>query len=190
MKVKLGRRMLKVTEFPYWIGRHRREYPDTKIIEKEVSWIVQEGFPKEEAYRLIRLVCRWGGYYGIAARVISANKPAVVSGVLKQAHEKLNDGCAEDALRRVNGLVGLGRPSYASKILRFIAPRDAAVLDQAIGSKLGFSMNPAGYGELLEGCRTVVSDLKASSVSNPIRPRGVWYVCDVEAAFFAKVQGL
>jgi hypothetical protein len=187
--VQLGRYELADHDVPDRIRRHRIEYPDTEVLEHAAAHLAQVDFGPAASLRFLRQVCRWGGYYGIAARVRNDNPPEELIGqALKAAWQQLEDGSAVRALYQVNQLKGLGRPSFASKLLRFLAPRRAAILDAVICQGTGFPPSLAGYGQLIAACRHAAEQLVAAGIFNPVRPDGAWYVADIEAAFYADME--
>ena len=84
------------------------------------------------------------------------------------------------AVTEVQQLNQLGQ-SFASKLVRFICPTQAVILDEVIRGALGYRENADGYAEFLSDCRTLLEG--AESSCRDIR------ICDVEAAIFAKIQG-
>jgi hypothetical protein len=49
--------------------------------------------------------------------------------------------------------------SFASKHLKFLAPKNAVVLDSIIEEQLGYATNPAGYGAFLTDCSEILDGL-------------------------------
>jgi hypothetical protein len=176
--------------FPDRIQRHRLEYPDTEVLEYVAAQLSQAQFPQAASLRFLRQVCRWGGYYGIAARVRNRNEPEAIRQTLVGARDQLAQENVVEALKEINALDGLRRPAFASKFLRFIAPQSAAILDRIISRHTGFPLSAVGYGQLIAACRNAAEQLAKSGVRNPCRQDGVWFVADIEAAFYADMENL
>jgi hypothetical protein len=170
--------------------RHRIEFPDTDVFEKAAADVIAADFPIEGSLRLLRQVCRWGGYYGIAARVVKHNDPATIAAAFRTAYQHSRALEPDHALEELNRLRSLGRPSFASKVLRFLDPENAAILDSVVSTELQFPASPVGYADLIGQCRRVVAELSADGVPNRARAHGLWYVADVEAAFYADAREL
>jgi len=93
------------------------------------------------------------------------------------------------ALEELNGLDGLGTPSFASKHLRFLRPLTCPVLDAILRDCLPYRFNPTGYAEFARDCTEVADALNARGVANPHPERPTrWFVADVEAALFAHAR--
>jgi hypothetical protein len=185
---RLGDYRLSDKNFPNRIQRHRKEYPDTAVLESVAAELARDGFPTASCLRFLRQVCRWGGYYGIAARVRNQNAPTQIAAAFKRAARLSNEGDVLAGLAAINTLRGLGRPSFASKFVRFLAPQSAPILDAVVSQGTGFPLNALGYGQLIAACQTVAEQLQAAKISNPIRQDGVWYLADIEAAFYADME--
>jgi hypothetical protein len=186
----LGTYELADHHFPDRIQRHRLEFPDVDLLEHIAVELAQAGFPAPASLRFVRQVCRWGGYYGIAARVRNANQPEAISAAFQNAFELIGNGDLVGALVAVNALDGLGRPSFASKFIRFLAPQLAAILDQVIHRHTGFPLSADGYGQLIQACQHIATQLAEAGVVNPVRSDGRWYIADIEAAFYADMENL
>ncbi|MFB9985334.1 hypothetical protein ACFSQQ_09605 [Mesorhizobium kowhaii] len=176
--------------FPDRIRRHRLEYPDTEVLEHVAARLAQAEFPQAALLRFLRQVCRWGGYYGIAARVRNSNEPEAIRQAFVGARDQLGEGNVVEALGQVNALNGLGRPAFASKFLRFMAPQSAAILDRIISQHTGFPLSAVGYGQLNTACHNAAAQLANAGVHNPFRQDGVWFIADIEAAFYADMENL
>lgn len=184
----LGKYELANERFPDCINRHRLEFPDVGVLESAATQLAQSAFPQPAALRFLRQVCRWGGYYGIAERVRMNNQPEAIRQAFIGARNQLADGNVVCALGHVNALHGLGRLSFASKFLRFLAPAKAPILDRIISTETGFPLSAIGYGQLIQACHRAAAELSAAGIINPVRPNGVWFVADIEAAFYADME--
>ena len=175
---------------PIRIQQHRLEFLGTEALEQCAANLVGNDFTQRSSLRFLRQVCRWGGYYGIAARIQQNNQTGAICQAFIGAWEQLLQENVLDALVAINALHGLGQPSFASKFLRFLAPMQAPILDRIISARTGFPLNADGYGQLIEACRDAAAHLAAAGIVNPVRPDGVWYVADIEAAFYADMENL
>lgn len=185
---QLGCYELSIQDFPDRILRHRLEFPDVDVLETVATQLVKADFPQAASLRFLRQVCRWGGYYGIAARVRKHNTPEAITAAFKTALGLLHKGDAASALRAINDLHSLRRPSFASKFLRFLAPQSASILDRVISHRTGIPLTPDGYEQLVRACQDVVTQLVEVGVPNPVRKNGEWFIADVEAAFYADME--
>lgn len=168
---------------------YRMEFPDTEIFEQIAINLQNENFNPQNTARFVRQICRWGGYYGLSARILNQNGQNELVAAFQEAYNHLNNGNSQDALIRLNNLRQLGRPSFASKFLRFLAPHQAVVLDRVISENTGIPLTPDGYHNLINQCHEIVNELNLGHHQNPIRNNNLWVVADVEAAFFAHMQG-
>lgn len=177
-------------DFPAAITRHRLEYPDTDLWEQSGKALVESEFQESDLARFIRQVCRWGGYYGIAGRVRKYNQPHIIGTAFRAASGSLANNDPGAALRNINAIKGLGRPSFASKMLRFLDPQQCAVLDSVIAKHTGHAETVDGYVLFLRDCANAAQSLNANEANNPARGDGKWLVADIEGALFAHIQGL
>jgi hypothetical protein len=188
--VNLGTYELADHLFPDCIRKHRLEYPDTDLLEVIAAQLAATAFPQGASLRFLRQVCRWGGYYGIAARVQQNNQPGAICQALTGAWQMISQSDPMGALEQINALHGLSRPSFASKFIRFLSPHQAPIFDRIISEQTGFSLTAAGYGLLIKACQHAAEHLAAAGIGNPVRPDGAWYIADIEAAFYADMGNL
>jgi hypothetical protein len=173
-------------EFPALLQRHHRDDPDTRSIEEAAAALAEDGFSEARTAEFIRSVCRWGGYSGVAGRVLRDNETPVLSTRLAAACAAANTGdpCAGlSELLKIRGLA----VSFASKHLRFLAPDSAIVLDRIISSRLGYPLSISGYRECRSDCLAMLSFVQVASASYPGWARD-WRVCDIEMAVFMKLR--
>jgi len=155
------------------------------------------GFLGEQVEPFVRDVCRWGGYPGIAERVLRRAGGDTLRKAFSEALECLAAGasCADGsaqaaALRRVNLLPGLGSVSFATKHLRFLRPCWCPVLDSLVRCGFGYSDDPEGYAQWSRDCLHVARLLAQAQIARPgDNPPRSWNAADVEAALFAALQG-
>jgi len=174
------------------VVQHRRENPKTSELEDKGKALVQEGFARASAVQFVRSVCGWGGYDGIAGRVLKRNSHANLADALRRAWEALrrDPSAPEVALTYMNGLRSLGTPSFASKHLRFLCPEYCPVFDSLLQQALPYSFDAQGYGDFARDCRRLAEELVSKGVPGPAyRPSMRWYAADVEAALYMHVKG-
>jgi hypothetical protein len=145
--------------------------------------MVTNDFAYDYVYSFVKSVCKFGGYAGIATRVINNNDPETLVRKIKSAYESAIVGNAEISLSHINELHSLRTVSFASKHLRFFAPENCVVLDSVIAGRCGYPLNSVGYLKFLSACHKLKSHLNESAIRCPSN-LGVWRVCDVEAAIF------
>ena len=176
-----------LAEFPALLQRHHREDPDTKSIEEAATALAECGFSEERTAEFIRRVCRWGGYPGVAGRVLRNNKASLLSTRLAAACAAANSSDICAGLSELLNIRGLA-VSFASKHLRFLAPNSAPVLDSIISSRLGYPLSIPGYREFQSDCLAMLRFVKKAGVPYPGWGRDGWRVCDIEMAVFMKIR--
>lgn len=119
---------------------HLTAFPHTPEVEAQGRSFLEGKFPEAQVRKFVRAVCEWGGYVGISGRVLNRNTSSEICSALKLAVECLDRQPPDLAavLRRVNGLKGLGAPSFASKHLRFIRPDLCPVFDSLLQEALPY----------------------------------------------------
>lgn len=188
-EIHVVRLSVSLNEFPGLLSRHRNAYPNTLDVESVASKFIRSKFHPAHVADFVRSVCQWGGYSGIGARALKKNSPRAMADAFRVAYRQCRNGHEADAVEKIQGLEQLGF-SFASKHLRFLAPRCAVVLDGVISSRLGYDMTGKGYSEWLGDCAALTSTINNAKISNPLRPRKSWLVCDIEMAIFAKLRNL
>ena len=159
----------------------------TQDIEKFAASIIASGFPAEGTGALVRQICHWGGYAGVAGRVLNGNETADLHDHLTSATAMVNKGDVGGALDRLQKIKGLGL-SFASKHLKFLAPDQAVVLDSIISSNLGYPMTRPGYEAFLADCHTILRMARQTDVAYPGWGTNGWRVSDIEMAIFQKLR--
>jgi hypothetical protein len=104
--------------------------------------LARNNFPDKELEEFIRCACKWGGYSGIAQRVINRNRPESLASLFRAARTAAHDGDVVAALEQLLQVKQLGI-SFASKHLKFLAPNQAVVLDRVISAHLYGSASQA-----------------------------------------------
>jgi len=168
---------------------HAATFPKTETVEVKARAALEIGLTGPVAMDLVAAVCDWGNYAGIAGRVRVRNSTSAVSHRLRQSIELADQGEFGEAVFRITKLKGLGF-SFASKVLRFLRPDRAVVLDSVISEGLGFARNVVGYEAFLAECVGIADLMNAPDQPNPDPSIRVWRPCDVEMAIYAKLRGL
>jgi len=159
-------------------------------LEVEASELIRNDFPHSELAEFVRRVCQWGGYAGVAGRVLKHNSPDSLRDAFTLANAYLagTKPRITDALTSLRDLHGLGL-SFASKHLRFLCPEYCPVFDQVLRDALCYTYNSAGYTKFAIDCRVVADALISASAPNPWLGRDCnWRAADVEAALFAHTR--
>lgn len=167
-------------EIPGLLRRHAENYPGAAGLEGHAARLVSCGFQPSDVANYLDAVVRWGGGQRFVGRLLDQNNPTELSIAVREAYELTNEDRTAGAVSRLQQMRYLGQ-SFASKVVRFLAPTRAVILDEVIRSALGYRESQAGYEEFLEDCRSVLTIL--TSHHSKLR------ICDVEAAIFAKIQG-
>jgi hypothetical protein len=175
-------------EFPGLLTLFQQRVAGTADVERDAKLLCQNGFPLPELESFIRKVCHWGGYSGVAQRVINKNLPEFLTSQFCAANEKVRAGnvtAGLEYLLQVNQL----SVSFASKHLKFLAPDQAVVLESII-SKALFSEKPnvRTYEIFLTDCRAVQQRIIAGRLDYTGWATNGWRVSDVEMAIFAKLK--
>lgn len=175
--------------FPEMIKSHSNNFKDTKEMEEKYSTLID--MPFEDFNRIkvfIQDVCKWGNYAGIAGKVLKHNDEGEILDVFNKTRDilKRNEPDLELALKAINALRGLGRPSFASKHLRFLLPQKCPVYDSILTDALPYRFNPSGYANFAKDCQLISKELCSRNIENPIRKSVTWYASDVEAAIFSQ----
>jgi hypothetical protein len=89
------------------------------------------------------------------------------------------------ALQKVKNL---GKVSFASKHLKFLAPDAAVVLDSVIRNGLGYPDSPEGYQDFLNDCHTILDHAIANGLKYTGWGTNGWRVSDIEMAIYAKLK--
>lgn len=189
--VVVGHGSLPYREFPGLLQAHLDVVADTDVLERSGHRLLSTGFPEVELVEFIRAVCRWGGWAGIAGRVRRDNTTDQIRAAFTRAGQELGRRSPDLALAMgaINRIKGLGKPSYASKQLRFLCPERCPILDNMFAKDLGYTYDVDGYAELADDLAMLARALEANAIPNPRdRPNGRWFAGDVDMALFAWVR--
>lgn len=178
-------------EVPNAVAAHLHAVPRTYALEVVAQRVLllPEG---EELREFIRQTCGWGGYQGISGRVLKNNEQRAIERGFQEATRVLEHGQdashLEEALRAVNSIHSLGRPSFASKHLRLLRPDAAGVLDRIVAKGLAVPLTRRSFAHYSVACQAVAAHLNARGVVHPVAGR-VWVAGDVDLAVFATLRG-
>jgi hypothetical protein len=173
---------IRLNELDALLQSFRNKEPVTEQIERQAQRLVRNKFQSfPELCDFIGAVCRWGGYSGIAGRVIKNNDKTTLRDAFISAHYHVDAGDDLAAIESLLELKGLA-VSFASKHLKFLAPEKAVVLDSIISKRLGYELTPEGYQAFLNDCRCILKRAKSCG------GREGWRVSDIEMAVFEKLR--
>jgi hypothetical protein len=180
-----------LSAFPGLVEEHPRHYNATPPVEALGQELLRSDMSPALLPPFIREVCRWGGYSGVAGRVLKQNTLPDIEAAFGHAISLLQRAAPDHAgaLTAINALNGLGRPSFASKLLRFLFPETCPILD-SVNQSLGYPATPHGYARFAHDCGAIASALEQAGVPNPLgRPGNRWFVGEVDMAIFAYLRG-
>jgi hypothetical protein len=187
--------VMNLTEFPDLLRLfHTRvpsrpdKKPNTGEIEKRGAELAEHNFPETELKEFIRTVCNWGGYPGIAGRIMKHNQPNELVEHFSDAYKNAGHGKIVGALKSLQEVNQLGSVSFASKHLKFLAPNSAVVLDSIISGRLGYPMTPDGYQIFLTDCHAILRQIVDARLEYTGQGAKEWRVSDVEMAITAKLR--
>lgn len=175
------------SDFTGLVKHHPVKLSEIRELEHKASDLRAAGFPEEQLASFIERVCRFGNFPGIAGRVLKRNDLSVIRSQFVSAANALNSDVpdVQGALREINKIRGLGKPSFASKHLRFLRPEVCPVLDRTISKHLQYPLDEYGYKQFSDDCLRIAETLQQHGVSNPMgRESGKWFAADVEMALF------
>lgn len=176
-----------ITELPALLQRFICSEPTTLDLETFAASVIAGRFTADETAEFVRRVCRWGGYAGVAGRVLKNTEVATLRTALASAAEAAHAGEVGSALQRLTEIRGLGL-SFASKHLKFLAPDHAVVLDSFVSSRLGYQLTHPGYAAFLSDCHTLREMAQQAGVEYPGWGNDGWRVSDIEMAIFEKLR--
>lgn len=172
---------------------HRAGDPLTDFVNDFSKSFLDEDMPHNKAMLFVRLVCAWGGLRGGNFQLFKEKvaeleaKGRSLRCILQEGKETSVAGNYSNAIKAFDGTLGLG-VSFRSKVLRFLCPDHAAILDSHIRKQLGYSNTANGYELFVNDCIAVRDCLNKSN----LRPEGlrVWQTTDVEMGIFLSVKGM
>ena len=175
-----------IERIPNLLECHQRWYPGAKKIEKKAEQLIDPPKEAEEFVEFFKEVCKWGRISRITTRVIEGNEPERIKSILCKGYELAKNKDVAEAVECISGLYGI-RQSSASKMLRFLLPDRAVILDSIIRDKCGYGETVHGYNKLLSCCHNLLNQAKESQ-KLPVDFKNNLRVCDIEAALFMYIQ--
>jgi hypothetical protein len=175
-------------EFPHLVTCHLKKAAATRELELEGVHLQASDFPTADLENFIRHVCYWGGYPGIAGRILKQNRIAKIRTQFISAKNALSSSMpdVQGALQAINNIRQLGSTSFATKHLRFLRPDVCPVLDSIVSKKFGYALSPKGYKQFSDDCLRIAEALQIYTANNPMnRDSSKWFAADVEMALFA-----
>jgi len=185
-EIKIVRLSIPPGAFSSLLACHLAAYPETQRIERLVAEYVSDDFPLRQTETLIREVCKWGGYPGVAGKVMKHNKLSTVRDQFRRAYDASIDGDPHKAITEIMAISCLA-VSFGSKHLKFLDPDRAVVLDSIISERLGYRRDPDGYVAYLNVCFSIRDILNRLNTGKGA-PKGKWRVSDVEMAIFMHLR--
>lgn len=200
----LGRR-IDFEEFPDLVNAHLCWCPDTPACEDfgaEMNLALLTGMATEDqVWGFIVAVCNWGGRTGNRVRGIVAKsyQPEVTLEKFTVAARALaGQDAATDtptlraglqrAAQSIDDVVGLAT-SFATKMVRFLRPDVAGVLDGVISKSGAYPCDNFSFARYSTDCLMVASHLRDAGLVNPRTVSTLWRAGDVDQALFARCQG-
>lgn len=170
-----------IAELPAFLQKGLDADKSTPEVEHAGEELVRSEFREDLTADFVRKVCHWGGYDGIAVRVLRHNNKTDVAETMKRAFELTQQGKLRAAIEAMLNLNGLA-VSFASKHLKFLDPSRHVVLDRIISERLGYPRTPDGYCEFVAECESILGAIDPAKV---LRPDGRQFrIADVEMAIF------
>jgi hypothetical protein len=176
---------LRFDELHSYLDQFIKKNPKTQRIEEQAQALVASKFDFSELKDFVREVCRWGGYAGVAGRVIKNNERKALQTAFKSAHRHAVDQKNIEAIKSLSELHGLAI-SFASKHLKFLVPTNAVVLDSIISKRLAYDLSADGYVKLLNDCADIARHANEAGVPYPGWATE-WRSSDIEMAIFEKL---
>ena len=177
-----------IEKIPYLLGCHQKQYPGADEVEGLAEKLIVGGFKSKESKKFVEEVCDWAGKTGnrVRGQVIPKNTPEQIAYALCEGYKSASKGCVAEGVGCISSLHGLGQ-SFASKMLRFIFPEGAVILDSIICKRCVYASNILGYKKFLKCCHNLLDQAKESQ-KLPADFKNNLRVCDIEAALFIYVQ--
>lgn len=153
-----------IEKIPCLLECHQRQYPGAKALEKKAKQLIDSKPPKkpDEFVEFLKEVCKWGRILRITSRIFKNNEPKQIKSILCKGYElaKSKNNVA-GGVKCISGLYGVSQSS-ASKMLRFLLPDHAVILDSRIRGKCGYKETVHGYTEFLKSCQDLRKQARRS----------------------------
>lgn len=176
------------SDFKYLVDLHLYKVPGTKDIESLGKEAIRQNFAPLILEEFIKKICVWGGGKRILGKILSPDRDfSDIRDQFCEANRLLYSETYDvvGALNSINKITGLGQPSFASKMLRFMRPSICPILDSKV-NLLGYAGNVQGYKKYSLDCLAIASKLQEMGIANPMqRADNKWFASDVDMAIFA-----
>lgn len=173
-------------EIPELLEWHSENYPGVGNLEALGAALVASSFEAEASKIFLRKVYEWGGGLRNLSRV-EKNPSDEIASALSEGVALVRKGEVAEGVERLQQLRQAGQ-SFASKLIRFMEPTRAVILDSVIRNHIGYAETTKGYNCFLKDCYEVLSSIRQSDRFKNTSAEAL-RVCDIEAAIFAKLQG-
>lgn len=181
--IAFGHHVIHFNEFNNLYNGHLDRVHGTLELEATGAYLLNANLIQiGELVLFIREICRWGGYPGVAGRIIINNDHQFLIETFGEAINALHHGAPPGVVMQIiNGIHSLGRPSFASKHLRFLHPATCPVLDRILVQNLHYQNNPNGYQQFADDCIFISIQLNQLLGNHNGVP---WRAADVEMSIF------
>lgn len=173
-------------EIPELLEWHSENYPGAGKLEALGAALVASSFEAEASKHFLCEVYKWGGGHRNLSRV-EKNPSDEIASALSEGVALVRKGEVAKGVERLQQLRQAGQ-SFASKLIRFLEPTRAVILDSVIRNHIGYTETTEGYNYFLKDCYEVLSIIGQSDLFKNTSAEAL-RVCDIEAAIFAKLQG-
>lgn len=176
-------------EVPSLLKSHAAEFSDTKLDSRKIEAfaieVVCSDFNGEGPKDLLLMVCKWGRGHRNLGRVEEFNDAENVARIMKASfcYAKAEDYAT--ALKTMRQLKRIGR-SFASKLLRFLLPEHAVIMDSVIRTRLGYPDSDSGYVEFRNECQMLLDRIREHHARKD--ESCTYRICDIEAALYTKIR--
>lgn len=174
-----GRLAIAVSEVPRLLAAHAAKWPDRGRLVANARNTEARGFQLADCRKYVEAVYTWGRGDRNLGRVLE-NGDDALAGSLRNASALVKRGMPVAASAELCRLSYVGQ-SFATKLVHFLAPDVAVILDQRIRSRLGYSETDAGYDRFLSDCHALAAAMGHSSRRATL--------AEAETVVFAKIQG-
>ena len=176
-----------IEKIPCLLECHQRQYPGAKELERIAKKLINNKFQPTESVEFVKKVCKWSKGYGFVLQktIPDNNKPEEIASALCEAYVIAQKDAAR-GVERIKKLQEVGQ-SFASKMLRFLLPDHAVILDRIIRDKCDYKETVHGYTKFLKFCQDLRKQARRSQ-KLPANLRGRLRICDIEAALFVYIQ--
>jgi|GEM_PF-6224521 len=180
---------LHADEVPPLLERHAEEFAETDLdppkIEAFAREVVDNGFNGEGPKDLLLMVCEWGRGDRNFGRVEDLNDAEDVARIMEASFSHAERQDYANALKSMCEIKQIGR-SFASKVLRFLLPGHAVIMDSVIRTRLGYPDSDSGYVEFRDECQMLLDMIRKHHADNG--EQCTHRICDIEAALYTKIR--